>query len=134
LGIQLSALPTFDFGMLYENDFGKKDYRKQTTRYNETHKKAHKRTVLDEFQRKTNPKYHSKKIHKDEFGEEWPFYAEEVVIERRDKYWCIVTIEGLDFALNGAASRRYKLDFPQQAGMAIIGKSTSKFIDMALEL
>lgn len=35
-GLQLSASPVFDFGMLYDKDFGNKDYRSQTTKYKQT--------------------------------------------------------------------------------------------------
>lgn len=133
-GLQLSATNAFDFGMLYEKDFGKKDYRSQTTKYKEIPKKIHKRTIIDEVQRNVNPDYKSKKISKEEFVGDWPFYADEVIIECRQDHWCIVTIDGHDYALNGSASGRYKLENPHEAGMAILGKSLSDFIKMALEL
>ena len=133
-GLQLSATTAFDFGMLYDKDFGKKDYRSQTTKYKQTPKKVHKRTMLDELKRNINPDYKSRKIDKNEYDGDWPFYAEEVIIECRQNHWCIVTIDGLDYALNGSASGRYKLEFPHDAGMAILGKSISDFIKMAFEL
>lgn len=133
-GLQLSATTAFDFGTLYDKDFGKKDYRSQTTKYKETPKKVHKRTVVDEVQRNINPDYRSKKIKKLEYEGEWPFYAKEVIIECRHGHWCIVTIDGFDYALNGSAKGRYKLENPHDAGMAILGKSISDFIQMALEL
>lgn len=134
LGLQLSATTVFDFGMLYDKDFGNKDYRKQTTKYKETPKKVHKRTMFDEIQRNVNPEHKSKKIKKSEYNGDWPFYTEEVIIECRQNHWCIVTIDGFDYALNGSASGRYKLEFPHDAGMAILGKSLSDFIKMAFEL
>jgi len=134
LGLQLSATTAFNFGMLYEKDFGKKDYRKQTTKYKETPKKVHKRTILDEIQRNVNPEYKSKKINKSEYNGEWPFYVDEVIIECRQNHWCIVTIDGYDYALNGSASGRYKLEFPNEAGMTVLGKSLSDFLKMAFEL
>jgi hypothetical protein len=133
-GLQLSATTAFDFGMLYDKDFGKKDYRSQTTKYKQTPKKIHKRTVIDEVQRNINPNYKSRKINRTEYNGDWPFYADEVIIECRENHWCIVTIDGLDFALNGSASGRYKLEFPHEAGRAILGKSVSDFIKMAFEL
>lgn len=133
-GLQLSASTFFDFGMLYEKDFGKKDYRNQTTKYKEPPKKVHKRTMLDEFQRKVNPEFKSKKILKSEYNGDWPFYADEVIIECRQSHWCIVTIDSYDYALNGSAKGRYKLENPHDAGMAVLGKSISDFIKMALEL
>jgi hypothetical protein len=133
-GLQLSATTAFDFGMLYDKNFGKKDYRSQTTKYKETPKKVHKRTIIDEAQRNVNPDYKSKRIKKSEYNGEWPFYAEEIIIECRQKHWCIVTIDGFDYALNGSAKGRYKLENPHDAGMTILGKSISDFIKMALDL
>ena len=133
-GLQISATTAFNFGMLYEKDFGKKDYRSQTTKYKQAPRKVHKRTILDELQRKKDPSYQSRKIRKEDYQGDWPFYAGEVIIECREKHWCIVTIKGFDYALNGSASGRYKLEFPHDAGMAILGKSISDFITMALEL
>lgn len=133
-GLQLSATTAFNFGMLYEKDYGKKDYRSQTIKYKQTPKKVHKRTMFDELQRNINPDYKSRKINKEEYIGDWPFYAEEVIIECRQNHWCIITIDGLDYALNGSASGRYKLEFPHDAGMAILGKSISDFIKMAFEL
>lgn len=133
-GLQLSATTAFEFGLLYDKDFGEKDYRKQTTKYKETPKKIYKRTITDEVQRDINPEYKSKKIRKAEYDGEWPFYAEEVIIECRKKHWCIVTIDGFDYALNGSAQGRYKLEYPHEAGMAILGKSYSDFRDMAFKL
>lgn len=124
----------FDFGRLYEKDFGNKDYRKLTTRFKQTPKKIHKRTFIDGFNRKYNSNFKSLKIHKSEFAGEWPFYVDEIIVECRDEHWCIVTIEGYDYALNGAAKGRYKLENPHDAGMAIIGKSIGDFIKIALEL
>lgn len=133
-GLQLSASTFFNFGILYEKDYGIKDYRNQTTKYSETPKKVYKRTFIDEIQRKVNPKYKSKKILKSEYNGDWPFYVDEVIIECRKSHWCVVTIDGFDYALNGAAKGRYKLESPHDAGMAILGKSISDFIEMALEL
>ncbi|WP_201596034.1 hypothetical protein [Psychrobacter vallis] len=130
----LSGTSFFNYGMLYEKDFGMKDYRHETTRYKERPQKVHKRTMLDEVQRRTNPEYKSKKILRSEYNENWPFYADEVIVECRESHWCIVTIKGFDYALNGSAQNRYKLENPHSAGMAILGKSLSDFIKIAQEL
>ncbi len=124
----------FDFAMLYEKDLGQKDYRKNTTRFKQKPKKVHKRTFLDEVRRKSDSNYKSKQIRKEDFDGEWPFYAESVIVERRHKHWCIITIDGHDYALNGAAQGKYKLENPHDAGMAIVGKSIGDFIKIALEL
>lgn len=137
LGAEAKSLSTtsfFNYAMLYEKDVGMKDYRYKTTRYKKTSHKVHKRTMLDEIQRKLNPEYKSKKLLKSEYNEDWPFYADEVIIECRESHWCIVTISGSDYGLNGAAQSRFKLEGPHDAGMAILGISLSKFISMAMEL
>ncbi|MCB9034021.1 MAG: hypothetical protein H6553_09300 [Chitinophagales bacterium] len=133
-GYQLTIYTFFDFGLLYQNNYGKKDYRNYTTRYKETPRRVHKRTIFDEINRKFNSSYRSKKIFKSDYADNWPFYVEEVIIECRQKYWCIITINGFDYALNGSAKGRYKLENPHDAGMAILGVSLSEFIRMTLDL
>ena len=120
--------------MLNETDFGKQDYRSQTTKYKKRLKRVHKRTILDKIQRNVNPEYKSKKVLQSEYNGDWPFYANEVIIECRQSHWCIVTIEGFDYALNASAQGRYKLETPHDAGMAILGKSISDFRQMTLDL
>ncbi|WP_320997356.1 hypothetical protein [Bacteroides nordii] len=134
LGKQLTISSFFDYGTLYEKDFGKTDYRKNTTKYKETPKSIHKRTVLDELNRKFNPNFKSKKLRKCDYKGDWPFYVDEIIIECRQKHWCVVTIDGYDYALNGATKGRYKLENPHDAGMAILGKSIGDFITIALKL
>lgn len=73
-------------------------------------------------------------LKKEEFNGDWPFYHDQVIIECRAKHWCVVTIDNKDYALNGNAKGRYKLEFPHEAGMAILGKSLNPFIEMALKL
>jgi hypothetical protein len=124
----------FPFLMLRDSELGKTDYRKQTTSYKEKESKSHKRSLFDEIQRRINKNYVSKKITKEEFNSDWPFYSNEVIIECRDKHWCIVSIDGYDYALNGSAAGRFKLENVHDAGMAILGKSIGEFINMSLEL
>ena len=134
LGKQLTASSFFDYGTWYEKDFGKTDYRKNTIKYTGTPRSIHKRTAIDEFNRKFNPDFKSKRIRKCDYNGDWPFYVDEIIIECRKKHWCIVTIDGYDYALNGAAKGKYKLEDPHEAGMAILGKSIGDFIMMALKL
>lgn len=122
----------FPFIVLNDEDLGNRDYRKKTVRYKEKKRKVHKRTIKDEIDRKLNNNY--KIINKKDFDGEWPFYHDQVIIECRNKYWCIVSIENKDYALNGAAQGRYKLEDVHEAGMAILGKSLGPFISMALKL
>ena len=122
------------FLMLKDTELGDTNYRIKTTRYKEQKKRPHKRTIWDKLKRKNDSNYVSKKIRKSEFDGDWPFYHEEIIIECREKYWFIVTINEIDYALNGSAQSRYKLESVHDAGMAILGKSIGGFIRMALEL
>ncbi len=133
-GKQITSSSFYDWGLLYEKDFGKTDYRKDTTKYKEEPKKIHKRNIFDKLNRRFNSNYKYKKILKSVYEGDWPFYVDEITIECRRKHWCIVTIKGYDYALNGAAKGRYKLENPHDAGMAILGKSIGDFIKIALEL
>ena len=124
----------YDFLMLQDSELGTINYRKNTTRYEQRDHKPHKRTIKDEFHRKKNKDFKSQIITKDSFKGDWPFYADKVIIECRQKHWCVVTIDNYDYALNGAAKGRYKIEDVHEAGMAILGKSVGSFIDMALKL
>ena len=136
LGSQALQLSTtlFDFIKLTDNELGTTDYRKSTISYKERDRYPQKRTLSDEIERETNNSYKSQKIMKSEFKGDWPFYNDEVIIECRNKFWCVVTIDGYDYALNGAAVGRYKLENVHDAGMAILGKPVSDFTKLALEL
>ena len=105
-----------------------------TTRYNQTPRKAHKRTLMDDLERKINPNFKSKKIHKSEYDGDWPFYADEVTIESRHKNWYVITIDNYDYALNGSAKGRYKLENPQDGGMVIMDKDFAAFLELAKKL
>lgn len=124
----------FPFIMLRDDELGTRNYRKETTRYKEQKRKVHRRTIFDKLNRKFNKKYKHMLLTKNEFKGDWPFYSDSVIIECRDKYWCIVTIEGKDYGLNGSAVSRFKLEEVQEAGMSIMGKSTAPFIALALSL
>lgn len=124
----------YDFLMLNNSELGTINYRKNTTRYVQRDHKPHKRTIKDEYNRKRNDDYKSQLITKESFNGEWPFYADKVIIECRQKHWCVVTIDNYDYALNGAAKGRFKIEDVHEAGMAILGKSVGPFIDMALNL
>lgn len=133
LAQQYSSI-VFGFLMLDDSDLGNTDYRKNTTRYTQQNHKPHYRTFLDDYQRRNNKEFKSKLIKKDNYEGEWPFYTDKVTIECRQKHWCVVTIDNIDYALNAAAKNRYKLEDAHEAGMAILGKSIGPFIDMAMKL
>ncbi|OUC15295.1 MAG: hypothetical protein B0A82_08070 [Alkalinema sp. CACIAM 70d] len=124
----------YDFILLKDEDLGNQNYRLQTTTYQKKEQKVHQRTLVDELQRTCNPRYRYAIVRKEDFDGDWPFYHNEVTIECREKYWCVVTIEAKDYALNGAAAGRYKLESVHDAGIAILGKSVEPFIQMALQL
>ena len=138
----LGYLVASEFGLIYSDEFstsqsrkfGEKDYRKYTTRHKATKIRRHKRTSEDERERIHNPEYRSVKIMRQDYDKEWPFYVDEVIVECRKKHWCIITIDGYDYALNGTASSYYKLDFPHESGVAIVGVSMSDFLQIALSL
>lgn len=73
-------------------------------------------------------------VHKEQFAEAWPFRSDRAIVECRENLFCIVNIEGYAFALNGAAASRFKLPFPHEAGVALLGKSVGPFIDLAFSL
>lgn len=118
----------FSFIKLRDEDLGNRDYRKKTTRNNED-RKVHKRTEEDELERRNNSNYRHLQIDEKDFNGDWPFCHNNVIIECREKQWFVVTIDGNDYALNGLAKSRYKLEDVHEAGMAIIGKSITPFIE-----
>ena len=124
----------YSFILIKDEDLGNRNYRTETSRYQEKERRTYTRTFIDEIQRKTNKRYRHAVIKKDDFDGDWPFYYDEVTIECREKHWCIVTIDKKDYALNGSAQGRYKLESVHDAGMAILGKSVTPFIQMALKL
>jgi len=124
----------YDFLTLTDSELGNIDYRVDTTKYKQREHKPHKRNIKDVYNRKRNKDYKSQLITKEDFDGDWPFYADEVVIECRQKHWCVVTIDNYDYALNGAAKGRYKIEDVHDAGMAILGKSIGPFIDIALKM
>ena len=119
-----------DFRNLKNGELGITDYRYSVKLLQQL--KAHwsKRTKADVL----NSPWPSAIISKDEYGEDWPFRSREVIIERRENIFCIINIEGYDFALNGAAHSRYNFPNPHDAGVAILGKSIGPFIDKAFSL
>lgn len=93
------------------------------------------RRVLCKWERKSRwSRYPRRTVPKREFGTEWPFRAEEAVVECREGTFCVAYLQGYAYALNGAAKSRFNYPDPHQMGMAVLGKSVGPFIDMALAL
>ena len=118
------------FRNLMDEKLGTTDYRRSVKILQREQENWTKRTE-EEIQKSHWP---SEKIPKEQFSGEWPFRSDQVIIECREAFFCIVNIQGYDFALNGAAASRYKYPMPHEAGIAILGKSIVPFIDMALDL
>ena len=81
-----------------------------------------------------NGKWPTRIVTKAEFGKEWPFRTDRVIVECQENLFCIVNIDGYAFALNGSAQSRFKMPFPHDAGLAVLGKSVGPFIEMAFAL
>lgn len=120
-----------NFRHIKDEELGTRDYRRSVH--------ILKQKDEDTWTRLTNQKikssrWPSKQITKGEFLGEWPFRAQEVVVELRDKLFCIAYIEGYAFSLNGAARSKFNYPFPHDAGVAILGKSVGPFSEMARAL
>lgn len=111
----------YDFAVLPNKDFGKREYRKITTKVIETTKKPYKRTYEDDIERLSNPNFIHKLLKKENHQGEWPFDSDEAIIELRDNNRCIITIDGYDYALNGRASIVYDLELVNRTNMTIPG-------------
>jgi hypothetical protein len=126
---QVSSI-VFDFIKMRDEEFGTIDYRRSAKYFQQSKDKWSKRSkkaVLKSC-------WPSDVITKEEFRGDWPFRFDEVITECREGLFCIINIEGYDFALNGAAKGRYGYPYPHDAGIAILGKSIGPFIDMAFSL
>lgn len=119
-----------DFRNLRDDDLGTKDYRRSV----EILKQDQHNWVRRSEAQILNGKHPTRVVQRREFEGEWPFRAEKVILECRNKLCTIVNIEGYAFAINGMASGHFKLPTPHAVGVAIIGKSVGPFIDMALAL
>ena len=126
---QLSTAYSY-FRNLRDCELGQKDYRIASKILKEQKDKWHNRKESKIL----NGKYPARKIHRVDFDSEWPFRSDEVIVECRDKLFCIVNINGYDFALNGAAQSKFNYPYPHDMGLAILGKSIGPFINIALGL
>ncbi len=116
-----------DFRNFRDDQFGTVDYRRSVEILRADADQWVKRSELE-----IEPSgWPSVAVSKAEFGGEWPFREDRVTVECRDRVFCIVNIDGYDFALNGAAQSQFGLPFAHAAGMAVLGKSVGPFIEMA---
>lgn len=126
---QLSTVYSY-FRNLRDCELGQNDYRIATKILQEQKDKWHSRKETKILK----GKYPARKIHRIDFDSEWPFRSDDVIVECREKFFCVVNIDGYDFSLNGAARSRFNYPYPLEAGLAISGKSIGPFIDIALKL
>ena len=119
-----------DFRNLRDEQLGTIDYRR-SVRILEQDKENWTKRSEDEI---VGGEWPTRGVTKAEFGGEWPFRADRAIIECRDDMFCIVNVDGYAFALNGAAKSHFKLPFPHDAGIAVLGRSVGPFINMAFEL
>lgn len=134
LGPHGAQLSSFVSEFITLKEYGEKDYRKYTLRFQQQPRKSHKRNFIDFLQRHFKSSYKHRIVNREDYTGEWPFYVDKVIVECRDQHWCVITIDGYDYALNGSAKSRFKLENPHDAGQAILGKGFSDFINLALQL
>ena len=123
-------IPFSPFLGIMDKDLRTKDYRR-SVQVLQTKKETWIKRTEEEI--KTSP-WPIREIFKNQFSGEWPFRSDKVIVELRENLFCVINIEGYDFALNGAAISRYNLPDPHNAGLAILGKSIGPFIDIAFSL
>jgi len=119
-----------DFRNLKDEELGTLDYRQSARILSQAKKKWIRRTE-DEI---VGGPWPTRTVAANDCGDVWPFRADHVIVELRERLFAIVNIEGYAFALNGSAASRFNLPFPHDAGIAVLGKSVGPFIEMALTL
>lgn len=123
-------IPFSPFLEMMDEDLGTKDYRR-SVQVLQTKKEAWIKRTEEEVKKSPWP---TKEIFEKQFSGDWPFRSDKVIVELRDRFFCVINIDGYDFALNGAAKSRFNLPYPHDAGLAILGKSIGPFIDATLNL
>ena len=119
-----------DFRNLQDEELGTIDYRRSVRSLTYSDRNWNQRSSEEIL----GGKWPARKITKLEFHGEWPFRVSEVIVECQRRLFCLVNIEGMDFALNGAAAGFFKVLTPHDAGVAILGRSVGPFTDMAFDL
>lgn len=119
-----------NFRNLDSENFGENDYRRSVKILKHEKFNWVKRSEAEILNRNCFARI----VERDDFEGDWPFRAEQVVLECIDSTFLIVNIHGYDYSLNGAASSHFNIPSTHDAGVAILGKSVGPFIDLALEL
>jgi len=128
--LQQLSPTVFDFVMLKDSGFGMTDYRRSVARSQQTKANWSKRSK----EKALRSKWPSELAVASDYGDKWPFRADEVVVECRDDMFCVVNVKGYDFSLNGSAKTRFGYPDPHDSGVAILGRSVGPFIDLAFSL
>ena len=128
--LQQLSPTVFDFIMQKDSEFGTKDYRRSVARNQQTKANWSKRGKDEALK----SKWPTALAVAADYGDKWPFRADEVVVECRDDMFCVVNVKGYDFALNGSAKTRFGYPDPHDSGVAILGRSVGPFIDLAFSL
>jgi len=119
-----------DFRNLRDEELGTIDYRASVRileQKKQTWIKRSEQEIID-------GQWPTRAVTKAEFGADWPFRTDRVIVECQENLFCIVNIEGYAFALNGSAASYLKIPFPHDAGLAVLGNSVGPFIEMAFAL
>ena len=115
---------------IHMREFGTSDYRKSVRILRQQKDNWEQRSEFEIF----NSPWPTRVVTREANDDQWPFRVDQVIVERRERIFYIVDIEGYAFALNGAARSRYQYPDVHAAGVAILGKSVGPFIDVAREL
>ena len=119
-----------EFRKLRDDEFGTREYRRSVAILRRNYRQWIKRSD-EEIASSVWP---SVPVERADFGDDWPFRVDRVIVQRQEEHFFIVNIGGFDFGLNGAAQKRFGLLDPHDAGMAVLGRSLGPFITMAGEL
>jgi len=119
-----------EFIFLKDEEFGMTDYRRSVARNQQTKANWSKRSK----EKALKSKWPTSLAVASDYGDRWPFRANEVVVECRDDMFCVANVKGYDFALNGSAKTRFGYPDPHDSGVAILGRSVGPFIDLAFSL
>ena len=110
-------------------NFGTVDYRRSV----EVLKADSDQWIRRSYQEIAESGWPSLVVSEAEFGDEWPFRKDGVIVECRDGLFCIVT-SALRLRAQRCRAEPIGLPCAHEAGMAVLGKSVGPFIEMAFGL
>ena len=119
-----------DFSNLRDDEFGTIDYRRSVQILKQDQDTWLRRSDNEI----NNSHWPTLALNRADFQGDWPFRQDRVILECRQRLFCIVNVDGYAFALNGAARSRFRFPNPHEAGVAILGRSIGPFIEIALNL